>query len=133
MRSAREKFQLWESATTQDIMENPEQFGAPTLEQFRKRRDFYQKHSNTVFDRIDKGGKISNRFTKKQKFEIDGYRCNTLEEVEHVAKNEGIDLDAVAKNYTAEFQPLGGGQADVLIRFMSPEYKSRMEARYATA
>lgn len=133
MNSARDKFQLWESATTQDIMENPEKFGAPTLEQFIQRRNFYQKQYDSVFGRIDLGGKISNRYTDKQLFEIDGYRCKSLEEVERIARSEGIDLDAVAKNYTAEFQPLGGGKATVLIRFMSPEYKARLEARYATA
>lgn len=129
MLNSRDKFELWESATTQDIMEQPEKFGAPTLEQFRKKRDFYQKNHNSVFGRIDTGGKITNRFTKKQKFEIDGYRCNTLEEVERVARDMGLNLDAIAKEYKAEFIPLGGGQADVLVRFMSPEYRMRMEQR----
>ena len=121
--SAREKCDLWESATTDDIMNNPEKFGAPTFEAFKRQRDKYMKNHNQTFDRIEKGGSVANRFTKKQVYEIEGYRCKTLEEVERVALNMGIDLNTM--KYSAEFCPLGGGQADVLVKFMSESDRNR--------
>ncbi len=115
----RDQFEMWESATTDDLMSNPEKFGAPTFEKFMARRKHYQANHSTIFGRIETGGQIANRFTKKQKYELGGYQCKTLEEVEKVALNMGLKLQDLAQNYTAEFIPLGGGNADVLVKFMT--------------
>lgn len=125
--NGRDRFELWESATTADLMDNPNKFGAPTFQQFKDRRSFYQKNHNTSFGNIEKGGEISNRFTKKQKYELGGYRCNSLEEVERVALNMGLDMKTLSDNYQAIFLPLGGGQADVLVKFMTPEDRQKRD------
>lgn len=114
---SRTKFELWESATTHDIMNNPVKYGAPTLQDFKSRRSYYANGHNKTFGRIDKGGAIANKYTKKQIFEIEGYRCKTLEEVERVALNLGLDLKTL--KYQAHFLPLGGGSADMLVKFIS--------------
>ena len=125
--NGRQKFELWESATTSDLMNNPEKFGAPTFEQFKARRNHYKKNHNTSFGNIEKGGDISNRFTKKQIYELGGYRCKTLEEVERVALQMGLSLETLSDKYQAQFIPLGGGQAEVLVKFMTPEDKQKWE------
>lgn len=124
--SAREKCELWESATTQDIMENPDKFGAPTFDMFKSHRDKYIENHNQNFGRIEQGGAVANRYTKKQIYEIEGYRCKTLEEVERVANSMGINLKKM--KYTAEFLPLGGGQADVLVKFMSESLRNMRDS-----
>lgn len=123
--NGRERFELWESAATNDLMANPEKYGAPTFEQFKARRDHYKKNHNTSFGNIERGGEIANRFTKKQIYEINGYRCKTLEEVEKVALSMGLNLQTLSNNYQAQFLPLGGGQAEVLVKFMTPEDRQR--------
>ncbi len=114
---SRTKFEMWESATTHDLQNNPLKYGAPTLKNFIKRLDYYRNGYEKTFGRVDKGGAIANKFTKKQIFEIEGYRCKTLEEVERVAGDMGLDLDAL--KYQGHCLPLGGGSADMLIKFIS--------------
>lgn len=116
---------MWESASVNDIMTNPSKYGAPTFDTFKSNRDNYIQNHNKTFGTIDKGGAVSNRYTKKQIYEIEGYRCKTLEEVERVALDLGINLRAL--KYEAQFLPLGGGQADVLVKFISQVDKQKRD------
>ena len=79
--------------TIEDLMVDPKSFGAPTFEEFAKNPDKWRLAKERIFDQVDVGslGPLKN-FIAKQTYEIAGYKCSSLEEVERVAKNEGYDI-----------------------------------------
>lgn len=79
--------------TLDDIISNPKDFGAPTFEEFAKNPEKWKFASEHVLNMVDVGslGPLK-KFIAKQTYEIAGYKCDSLEEVERIAKNEGYDI-----------------------------------------
>ncbi len=109
--------------STDDIYEDPHAYGAPTFEEFKKNRERYMGRDDDSLASVSKGGEISNRFTQKHIYEIEGYRCKTLEEVERIAKSQGIALRDL--DYKAILIPQGAGKGNLLVKFVSKEERSR--------
>lgn len=101
-----------------DVFDDPNRFGIPTFEQYAKNRDFYFRHfyghEEDILASADRGSNIRDTIVK-HKYELDGYHCNSLEEVERVAKGQGIPLKSL--EYRPEMIPLGGGKYEILVRF----------------
>jgi hypothetical protein len=107
-----------------EVLENPHYYGLPTFEEFAKNSEKYVGREDDAFAQVDAGSKQLDRHVKKHIYEIEGYRCKTLEEVEQVAKSQGIFSNGL--EYQPQVIPLGGGRCDILVKFVS---KSEREKR----
>lgn len=106
-----------------DILLNPEKYGAPTFEQFKKNRDKYLGSEDQTLATVDKGSHNLNRVVNKYTYEIEGFRCDSLEKVEQIAADYGIPLRSL--DYRPELIPQGGGKAKMLIKFVSKEDREK--------
>jgi hypothetical protein len=90
----------------------------PSFEEFKKNPDKFRARVNWQkrFELVDLAGNSLKGQLQKVYYEIAGYRCKTLHEVESVARREGIDLNSL------EFQPViipnAGHKCDILVRFV---------------
>ena len=80
-------------ASLEDILNNPHKYGVPTFEEFQKNPDAYRTSKTFQLDSASNGSILLNSLIKSQTYELDGYKCKSLEEVEKVALNQGIRLD----------------------------------------
>lgn len=101
--------------------------GVPSFEEFEKdpdkyRKKFYGSEDDTLaWD--DKGSTILKGKVKKHHYEVEGYKCKNLEEVQRVAHNMGYkmsDLKAIR-----ELVPHAGGWCDIRVKYLSPETYNR--------
>jgi len=109
------------------VPENLLRAGFPTFDQFAKNPDKYRKRDDDKFAEVDKGGKDINAVVQKHIYEIDGYRCNSLEEVERVAKNQGIPIETL--DYQPEIVPNSGQKCDLYIKFV-PKWERNKRAAW---
>lgn len=100
----------------EDIIADPNKFGAPTFEQFCKNPERFRGRPDDILSSADRGSSIISS-VQKQIYEIEGVRCKTLEEVERVAGDMGISLKEL--DYRAELIPLPGQNSEILVRFVS--------------
>lgn len=106
----------FDDAAMQDIWDNPEKYGAPTFEEFcRKRESFLDNHRNPLLT-AEKGTSFLKKIIRKTRFEIFGFRCKNLEEVEKIAWDHGYNpLELELK---PELLPLNSHECDVLVKFV---------------
>jgi hypothetical protein len=107
--------ELFANATLEDIAKDPRKYGAPTYEEYVRNRSRYQAQTANLFDVADNGTSNLKMVLKGYRYEIDGYKCDTLEEVERVAKSQGYSEEDL--EMLPEVIPLGGGWCDILVRF----------------
>lgn len=100
-----------------EVLENPSYFGLPTFEEYAKNAEQFLGRDDEAFAQVDAGSKNLDRHVQRHVYEIEGYRCKTLEEVERVAKSQGIELGSL--DYAPQVMPLGGGKCDILVKFVS--------------
>lgn len=107
------------------ILENPKDFGLPTFEEFRRSPDKWLGSWEDTFDSAYKSSqdKFLRSHIQRHIYEIEGYKCKTLEEVEKVARSQGIDLRSL--DYRPEMIPQGGGKWDVKVVFVSKNQRDR--------
>jgi hypothetical protein len=108
-----------------DIYENPKSFGMPTFEEFKKNPERWTGRTDASLAEVSEGGLEVKSKYRKQTYEIEGYRCKTLEEVERIALSQGIKLKEL--DYRPQMIPQGGGQWDILIKFVSKHERKRRE------
>lgn len=111
------------NVTLEDIQQDPEKFGAPTFEQFKKNRERYIGRDDATLAIVDKGSNNLSGMLEKYVYEIEGFRCKNLEEVERIAGDYGINLRDL--DYRPELIPQGGGKAKMLIKFVSKEDREK--------
>lgn len=87
--------------TTEDVMEHPHKYGMPTQAEFRANRAYWLKkwHGDAEerFSQADQGSVQLSHLIKEQKLYIMTrnkkiYACRTLEEVQRVCLNDGIEF-----------------------------------------
>ena len=78
--------------TIEDLWNDPAKYGLPTFEQFAENPEILRAKATQVLADADAGSTQLNRLVKKHYYFIDGYRCNSIEEVERIALNQGYDL-----------------------------------------
>lgn len=120
----------WQSADFDEIMSNPEKFGAPTFEQFKANRDKWLGRWDDKFAEVDRGSRMPGlgRMIKKYKYQVEHYTCDSLEECEKVALSLGIDLQSNEYKYETVLVPQGGGTCDAVIKFISTDERKRRES-----
>lgn len=114
-----------ESTDVEEVFENPHKFGMPTFEEFAKNSEKYLGREDDAFAQIDQGSKNLDRHVQRHIYEIEGYRCKSLEEVEKVARSQGISLGAL--DYQPQVMPLGGGKCDILVKFVSKAEREKRD------
>ena len=111
------------SLEMQELMRDPSKYNAPTWEEFKKNPDKYLGKSDQVLATVDKGSHNLQRVVEKYVYEIEGFRCNTLEEVERIAGDYGIPLKQL--DYRPELIPQGGGKSKMLVKFVSKDMREK--------
>jgi hypothetical protein len=111
--------------TLDEIVRDLTKYGFPTFEQFNKNPEKWLGRDDDALASVDVGSHNLRKIAKKYKFEIEGYRCKSLEEIQRVANSLGIkdkDLD-----YKPELIPLGGGDCEILVKFVSKQERQRRD------
>jgi hypothetical protein len=96
--------------------------GGPTFEEFSKNPDKFRGSEEDSLNQVEKGSSVFYKGVK-YKYEIEGYKCKTLEEVERVAKSQGIPLREL--DYRPEIIPQGGGRAEFNVKFMPKSQRDK--------
>lgn len=109
--TARATQEEWDNATLKDIMEDPKKFGAPTKEEFFRDPEKWSTIMTLAkrLAQIEKGPTITRKGLRKQFLVINGIVCSTLEQAEHVAREENIDLGIISG---AQLKDIGNGRHD---------------------
>jgi len=122
-----------DNLTIDDIMQDPHKFGAPTFDEYCRDRDKYQGRWDDTFSAIDQGSRLGlqNHLTR-MKYEIDGIRCDSLEEVEKRAIDLGLDLSIAMTNGDLSFHPevqdQGGQRCEIMVRFFSKAFREKIQS-----
>lgn len=101
--------------TVDDILADPSQYGLPTFEQFAKNPEAYIGKEDEKLAFADAGSTILKNYVQRHIYEIDGYPCKSLVEVERIAKSQGYNLREL--EYTLDILPNVGQKCDILIKF----------------
>lgn len=109
----------FKKVTVKDVLEDPHSYGMPTFQEFAKNRERYMGREDDVLSSVDAGGILLKNRTKRIKYQVKGYRCDTLEEVERVCRDEGMLLKDL--QYMGFIEPQNGFDCDILIKFMTKE------------
>lgn len=112
-----------ESATFDEVMADPKAYGVPTFDEFAKNPNLLNEREDARFAEIERGSRQLDRHVQRHIYEIEGYRCKSLEEVERIAAAQGIPLREL--DYRPEVIPLGGGKCDLLVKFVSREQRDK--------
>lgn len=114
-----------EETTIQDLLADPNKFGAPTFEQYKANSEKYKAISKgSVIDNGIQSAELRN-IIDEQIYFVNGHRCDTLEKVEEVAKDFGYDLNSGNIPYSPEIQDKGGGKYKLVISFNLPPKNSK--------
>lgn len=109
---------------TGEMFDNPEDFGLPTFEEFARNREKYMGREDDRLCEVERGSQTMRNRVSRHVYELEGYRCRSLEEVERIAKEQGIPLKEL--DYRPQVVGAGAGKFDLIVRFIS---KSQREKR----
>ena len=112
-------------ANLEDVMEDPKSFGLPSFDEFVKNPETLLGRDDERLQEVDRGSNNLNKVVRRQIYEIEGYRCKTLEEVERVAKNMGINLREM--DYQPQVEPNTSGKFDIKVRFVSKAQRAKRQ------
>jgi hypothetical protein len=104
------------AATFDELIANPEAYGLPTFDQFAKNTEKYTGRDDDMFAEAEAGSRNLDRHVQRHIYEIEGYRCKSLHEVERIAKAQGIPLREL--EYKPQVIPQGAGKCDLLVKFV---------------
>lgn len=102
-----------------DIQKDPEKYGVPTFEQFRKNPDKYRAvlSEQEQLGIIDNGGQNLKRYTKERVFKVLGQEFKSLERAESFCKNHGIPI----KDWKVVTNNMGGQFGKETVIIMPPD------------
>ena len=79
-----------------DFIKNPDKYGFCTFEQFRKNPSKWRARPEQALESIEGAGTLYKSQIRKMTYELEGYRCDTLEDVQSQAGQMGFrDQDLV--------------------------------------
>ena len=99
----------------------------PTFEEYKANRDRFLGRDDDALAQIDAGSQALKKVVTKYIYEIEGYRCRSLEEVERVAISQGIPLHAL--DYRPVMLPGVGQKGEVLVKIISKLERDQRDAR----
>lgn len=118
-----EKRDIAERLATADlgeIIRNPRDFGAPTWEEFKANPEKWRRPAHELLARVDSGTKTLRKL-KEHWYYFEDHRCTSIEDVERVAREEGVDLSTLPDNCVKiGLEQLAGGQFRAHCKFHRP-------------
>lgn len=111
-----------QTLTLDDILANPTRYGMPSFDEFRKAPDKWRKRPDDVFTLADGSTRVFRGAVAKQVYFIKGYKCDNLEKVERIAKEEGMNLYNL--EMIPEVKPISSSQCEIHITFKEKAPKS---------
>lgn len=111
------------SITAEDIMRDPNKYGVPTIHQFARNPEKYFDSNEDRMGRIDKSSELLKDVVEKQWYKLGKWKVDSLEKIERIAKEEGIDL-ANCK-LCPQIVPSVAGKCDIIVEF-KPKLASRI-------
>lgn len=112
-------------ATFHEIVENPKAYGMPTFDEFVKNPDLLNGREDERLQEVERGSVNLNRVVKRYIYEIEGYRCRSLEEVERIARSMGLNLREM--DYQPQMETNTGGKFDIKVKFVSKSERKKRE------
>lgn len=79
----------WSNVTIDDIAENPTKFGMPTLDEFTRNKEKWMGRDDDEIAAIDRGDPV---LGCRQRYYIENYRVESLEQAERIARDMGLNL-----------------------------------------
>lgn len=111
--------------TMEDIIADPEKYGAPTFEQFKMMREKFMGRYDDQMVALSQGPLMGRKDLCKIRYQINGIELPNEEAVEKALSDYNhtladIDLDKQNSRLKKSIQmvPLGGGKFDVVVNFM---------------
>jgi len=99
---------------------NPERFGIPAFDEFKKDPDKYRKRPDDLFASADASTQTFREVLRKQRyFWKNEYEANSLEEIERICREEGISYDSL--NMCPAVVPVEAGKFDIFVSFWPKE------------
>lgn len=114
------------SADAVDIIEDPRKFGLPTFEEFSRNPEKWRRPPDEILRSADKGSSILRKL-KEHRYYFEKIPCKSLEHVETVAKNEGVDTTTMQLKVGLE--SIGAGQFRAHCMFHRPGWIDPGEAK----
>lgn len=102
--------------TLEDIAANPEKFGLPTFDEFCKNPDKYRIRDDDTLICVEDGVNVLRRDVRKQIYHILGYKVDTLEKVEQVAKDHGWNMSQM--DIKPNLERVTAGKYDIHVHFV---------------
>jgi hypothetical protein len=112
-----------EDATWEELCANPEKFGIPSFDRWAAEREKFMGRDDDILASADKGSTTLARSVQRHIYEIEGYRCKNLEEVERVAREQGINLKGL--DYRPQLIQAGAGKYDIIVRFVAKDDREK--------
>lgn len=97
-----------------DLLKDPNKFGVPTFEQFRKNPKLFRVDPEEAFICAENGSTIFKKDIS-YRFFLDSYECKNLEEVQRIAQAEGYNFKDL--DIKPEIRKLPGGKAEFIVKF----------------
>lgn len=101
--------------TYEQIIANPTKYGLPTFEDFAKNPDKWREAKDELFRSADGSIIAARQGLRKQTYEFEGYRANSLEEVERMCEQEGVAINSLEMR--PHVIPVSAGVFDLLVHF----------------
>lgn len=95
-----------------------------SFDEWKRTREKWLGRDDDELASIDRGSTILSN-VRKHIYELEGYRCKSLEEVESVAKAMGLEIKSLEAR--PEMIQAGAGKYDLLVRIFSKASKERRE------
>ena len=102
-----------------------EEIQLPTFEEYKRNRDRYLGRADDILSSADAGSKLV-KTVQRHIYEIEGYRCKSLEEVERVAASQGIPLAQL--DYRPCIVPQSGHKCDILVKFVPKHTREKRQS-----
>lgn len=87
-----------DDAQIQDVINNPEMYGAPSFEEYVKNRDKYIKTADKTLAMLDESTQSFKDFLKEQVYYLDGVRAESLEHLQRMANSMGVSIENCKKD-----------------------------------
>jgi hypothetical protein len=106
-----------------DLAKMAESVGFPTFDEYCKNPEKYLGRDDAALAEVENGSTQLNRTVQRHIYEIEGYKCRNLEEVERIATSMGIKLKEL--DYRPQVQTNTSGGVDIKVTFVSKELREK--------
>jgi len=118
---------ITKETTLDDLMADPEAYGAPSFSQYSLNPERYESMSQSL-EVVDQSSKSLRHLLQKQTYEVFGVKCKTIERAESVAKDHGYNLRQMVP--CPQVIPVGAGYCEINVVFTPKEGTQHVEQKF---